>query len=285
MGRWALMAFLAGLSTACGTHELYEGQPEHVERRHLKLEGAPNFRDLGGYATEDGRSVRWQMFYRSDNLAHLTETDLDRVKQLGLQLVCDFRGPDERLEEPDRLPEVDPPAVAELAIFDDSFSSTGFREKLMSGELDDPSQMLVDANRLFISRFSDRYAQMFERLMDPAHLPALVHCTAGKDRAGLASALILRALGVPEATVYDDYLLTNHYVADKIERSLLVIRVMSFFRVDPETIRPLLGVERKFLEAAFDEIQIRHGSFDAFRRAALGVDDAELLAFRDRSLK
>lgn len=283
-----LVALVALACAACGSApELYAGMPEHVKRRHLALEGAPNFRDLGGYATGDGRTVRWGLLFRSDNLAHLTDEDLEKVEALGIRLVCDFRGADERAQEPDRLPASRPPAVAELEISDPSFSSTALRERITSGNLEsqDLRQLLIDANRLFAGRFAPQYAAMFERITRSENLPALVHCTAGKDRAGFASALILRTLGVPMETVVDDFLLTNHYTAAKIERTLLVIRVVSLLRADPERVRPVLGVEPAFLAAAFDEIDARWGSFDRYRREALGLDDARLAAFRELALE
>jgi hypothetical protein len=80
------------------------GMPDHVKQRHLALDGAPNFRDLGGYATADGRHVRWGQFYRSDDLAALTDEDLEKVSALGLKLVCDFRSESEKQSEPDRRP-------------------------------------------------------------------------------------------------------------------------------------------------------------------------------------
>jgi len=281
-----LLPALAIALLACGP-DLYEGMPEHVQRRHVVLEGAQNFRDLGGYATSDGRHVRWGLLYRSDNLSELTDADLDHVQSLGLRLVCDFRSSEEKAEAPDRLPAEDPPAVAALPIFDESFSPSGLREKLTSGDLADLDlrAMLTEANRLFATRFAGQYAAMFERITQPENLPALVHCTAGKDRAGFASAAILRVLGVPEETVYEDFLLTNHYTGAKIERTLLAIRVMSLFRVDPEKVRPVLGVERGYLAAAFDEIQQKYGSFDVYRREALGLTDAETEAFRALALE
>jgi protein-tyrosine phosphatase len=284
----ALLALtLAGWGLGCGAPDLYEGMPAHVERRHVVLEGAQNFRDLGGYVTEDARQVRWGLLYRSDNLAHLTDADLERMRALRIRLVCDFRSEEEKAEEPDRLPAEDPPMVAALPIFDESFSPSSLREKFASGDLGDLDlrQTLTEANRLFATRFAGQYAAMFERLTQPENLPAVVHCTAGKDRAGFASAVILRTLGVPEETVYDDFLLTNHYTAQKIERTLFTIRVLSLFRVDPEQVRPVLGVERGYLAAAFDEIQKEYGSFDAYRREALGLSDAETAAFRELALQ
>ena len=283
--RLALVLGLALLAAGCG-RDLYEDMPPHVERRHVALEGAANFRDLGGYATEDGRRVRWGLFYRSDELSELSDADLEKLRGLGVRLVCDFRGEAERREAPDRLPASPAPEVAELEIWDASFDSRAIRESLRSGELDvDLRQMLIEGNRLFATRYADRYRAMFERLGDAANLPALVHCTAGKDRTGLAAALILRALGVPIETVYEDFLLTNHYTAAKIERTLWLVRLFSLFRLDPERVRPVLGVERAYLDAAFAAIDERHGSFDAFRREALGLDDARLAAFRALALE
>jgi protein-tyrosine phosphatase len=260
--------------------------PEHVERRHLALEGAPNFRDLGGYATEDGRRVKWGLFFRSDHLHNLTDADLERFQALGIRLVCDFRSPEERSEEPDRLPAQNPPEVADLGIWDEGFSAGSLREKIRSGDIEgeDFGELLVRANRMFATRFADRYAAMFARITRPENLPALVHCTAGKDRAGFASALILRVLGVPVETIYEDFLLTNHYAAEKIERTILRARVFSFFQIDGERLRPLLGVERRYLEAAFDTIDEEYGSFETYRRSVLGLDDATLRGFRTIAL-
>lgn len=288
MSRAALLSvLLLGLgSFACG-RDLYEGMPEHVKRRHVVLDGAHNFRDIGGYATEDGHHVRWGMFYRSDALSELTDADLAKLHELRIKLVCDFRSPGEKAEEPDRLPAEGPPEMLELPILDDSFSPAVFREKITSGDLGDMDlrQMMIEGNRLFATRYAPRYAEMFERLTRPEQLPALVHCTAGKDRTGFAAAVLLRTLGVPEATVYEDFLLSNHYTAAQIERMVWIIRLVSLFRTDPEQVRPVLGVERAYLEAAFAAIQEQYGGFDAYRREALGLDDAETAAFRQLALE
>jgi protein-tyrosine phosphatase len=281
------LPLLGGWLAACSdVPPLYEGMPEHVKKRHIVLDGAANFRDLGGYATRDGRTVRWGKLYRSDNLAALTDRDLEIFSKLGIALICDFRGPDEWQEDPDRLPEANPPEVAHLEIWDPSFTADGFKEKLGAADGEtDLGMLLVEGNRLFAGKFSDRYKAMFERITRPENLPALVHCTAGKDRAGFASALILRVLDVPMDTVYEDFLLTNHYTARKNERLIFVIRAMSFFRTDAEALRGVLGVEKRFLEAAFDEIDQRYGSFETYRREALGLSDEEVVAFRSLVLE
>lgn len=263
------------------------GMPEHVRKRHVVLEGAPNFRDLGGYATSDGRHVKWGLFFRSDDLAALTDADLEKVEKLGLRLVCDFRSPQEKAEEPDRLPAGNPPAVADLAIGAESFMVKDLRERIGKGELEglDLRGMMIEGNRQFATTFAPQYAALFERITKPENRPALVHCTAGKDRAGFASAMILSVLGVPRETVMEDFLLTNHYTKRATDRQLLMIRIFSLFRTDTELLRPLFGVERAYLEAAFAAIDEQHGDFDDYRRTALGLDDAEVEAFRAAALE
>ena len=286
------VAALGLLSTAlslaaCGGSELYAGMPDHVKKRHLALEGAPNFRDLGGYATRDGRTVKWGTLFRSDNLAHLTDADLEKVSGLGINLVCDFRSAPEKAEEPDRLPASDPPEVAELEIGVEGFVVNDLRERIRSGNTEglDLRGMLIEGNRQFATTQAPVYAAMFERIANPANLPALVHCSAGKDRAGFASAAILSVLGVPRETVMEDFLLTNHYTAAATERRLFMIELMTFTRADTDALRPLFGVEPAYLEAAFAEIDARYGDFDTYRREALGLDDAEVEAFRALALE
>ena len=277
---------IALLVSACG-RDPYAGLPADAKRRHLALEGAPNFRDLGGYATADGHHVKWGLFYRSDNLAHLTDADLAKVSALGIKLVCDFRSAPEKQSEPDRLPAEHPPAVADLPIGAESFMVKDLRQRISSGNLDglDLRQMMIEGNRQFATTFAPQYAAMFQRISDPANLPAVVHCTAGKDRAGFATAVILTLLGVPRDTVMSDYLLTNAFTADATRKRLRMIRLFSLFRTDTSKLEPLFGVEPAYLQAAFDEIDKRHGDFDTYRRVALGIDDARLAAFRALALE
>jgi protein-tyrosine phosphatase len=283
----ALAPLAAAALLACGNADLYAGMPEHVKKRHVVLDGAHNFRDLGGYATSDGRHVKWGLLYRSDNLAELSEDDLEKLKGLGIELVCDFRSAGEKAEEPDRLPATDPPAVLPLEIGAESFLASDLRERIASGDLEglDLRAMMIEGNRQFATTFAPQYAAMFERITQAANLPALVHCTAGKDRTGFASALILSVLGVPRETVMEDFLLSNHYTAAAAEQRLWMIELYSLFRADRDALRPLFGVEPAYLEAAFDAIDAQHGGLDAFRRGALGLDDGELEAFRALALE
>lgn len=281
------LAVLVTLQLSCGVDDPTSTLSSADQRRWTRMEGAPNFRDLGGYRTEDGRSVRWGLFFRSDHLADLTDEDVERFSALGIRLVCDFRGAEEKAEEPDRLPALSPPRVVEFEISDPSFSPSMLRQRITNGGTEDLDlrQVLIDANRLFATRFSPQYRALFERITRAENLPALVHCTGGKDRAGFASALILRILGVPLETVFENFLMTNVYTAEKIEHTLMLIEIFSLFRADSEAIRPVLGVERAYLESAFAAIDEEYGSFDVYRREALGLGDEVVVAFRDLALE
>ena len=132
----------------------------------------------------------------------------------------------------------------------------------------------IEANRAFVTNYAAQYTAMFERVADAANLPTLIHCTAGKDRAGFGAALLLLALGVPEATVFEDYLLTNYYTRDVTESTLTMIRLISLFRSHPDEVRPLFAARTEYLQAAFDAIDVKFGSVDAYLREGLGVTDA-----------
>jgi protein-tyrosine phosphatase len=134
-----------------------------------------------------------------------------------------------------------------------------------------------DAYRAFVNDYSAEWTAMFQRLVREENLPTVVHCTAGKDRTGFASALVLLALGVSEETVFEDYLSTNYYQQDFFRFVLRWIPLYSFFRTDPQDMLPLIEARREYLQVALDEMAARYGSVDAYLEQALGVD-AEMRA-------
>lgn len=192
--------------------------------------------------------------------------------RIGLRVVCDLRSSEERAAAPDRLP--DPaPEVAALPIEDAQLGAGAIRDRLLRGALSqaEAERLLVDGNVAFATRFRERYAALFERLLADGALPALVHCTAGKDRAGFAAALVLLAVGVPEEQVMDDYLATNAYTAEATRRRLRAIRLVSLFRTSPAEARPLLEARRGYLEAGLEAARAGWGGVDAYLERALGL--------------
>lgn len=241
--------------------------------RHLNLAGASNFRDLGGYVGQDGRTVRWRKLFRSNHLGHLTPADMAVLRQLGVKSAFDFRGKDERVEalcdvehiETHSLP-VEPTVVAALrAIHDTGRPATA----------EDALEVMRDSYRGYVEHNTPRFRALFAHLLED-RAPLVIHCTAGKDRTGFACALILHTLGVADEVIAEDYLLTNRfYRRDPSASSDL-----------PDEVRQVLGtVQATFLAAAFETIDAGYGSLDNYLRDGLGIGPDERDALRQRYLE
>lgn len=248
------------------------------DHRKIVLDGTSNTRELGGYKTKDGRSLKWGVLYRSDKLSELTDADQEYLLQLGIKRVIDFRSSEEKQNEPDQLPStlkyIEMPIEADGAIRPKV-------EAILKGDLnEDVGAILVETNKEFISDFSGVYKGFIESLIENQE-PTLFHCTAGKDRAGFAAALVLLAVGVPEKIVIEDYMKTNKYTEETIQDYINKINLYSLGSVDAEILRPLLGVEERFIRAALDEIKQKYGSVENFIRDELKIRDESIIELKN----
>ena len=251
--------------------------------RKLPFTGAHNFRDLGGYKTEDGRTVKWGKIYRSDNLHSLTDEDLKYMKRLNIKSVVDFRSLEERESEPDRLnPDMTqvllPINFQPKELDDDSIKN--IIKDLTFGDLDS-SNLLRDFNIVIVEEFAEEYKNFFRYIIENNAEPLVFHCTAGKDRAGFASAMILTILGVPREKVIEDYLLTNTYVKDHVDDKMLEIELKTFFRADTDNLRKINLVEERYIQAAFDTIDSKWGGMDRYISEALNLNEDDILKLQD----
>ena len=251
--------------------------------RKLPFTGAHNFRDLGGYKTEDGRTVKWGKIYRSDNLHSLTDEDLKYMKRLNIKSVVDFRSLEERESEPDRLnPDMTqvllPINFQPKELDDDSIKN--IIKDLTFGDLDS-SNLLRDFNIVIVEEFAEEYKNFFRHIIENNAEPLVFHCTAGKDRAGFASAMILTILGVPREKVIEDYLLTNTYVKDHVDDKMLEIELKTFFRADTDNLRKINLVEERYIQAAFDTIDSKWGGMDRYISEALNLNEEDILKLKD----
>jgi protein-tyrosine phosphatase len=244
----------------------------HSPARHLNLEGASNFRDVGGYPTRDGRSVRWRQIFRSNHLGHLTATDIDIVQRLGVLSAFDFRGIEERalavcgVEQitVHSLP-IEPTVVASL------------RARLAAGSLsaEDAMEIMRESYRNYVRQNTHSFRALFSHLVED-RAPLVIHCTAGKDRTGFACALLLHALGVPDEVIADDYLLTNRFYRRDPSASTDL----------PDDVRQAIGsVEASFLAAGFDAIRSDYGDLEDYFRDGLNLGARERAALRERYLQ
>lgn len=251
--------------------------------RKLPFTGAHNFRDLGGYKTEDGRALKWGKIYRSDDLHLLTDEDLKYLSRLNIKSVVDFRSDEERESEPDRLnpdmTQVLLPIKFQPEEVDDE-TLKNLMKNLTFGTLDS-SNLLRDFNIVIVKDFATEYKKFFRHVIENNAEPIVFHCTAGKDRAGFASAMILTVLGVPREKVIEDYLLTNTYVKDHVDSEMLEIELKTFFRADTDNLRKINLVEERYIQAAFDTIDSEWGGMDNYISGALGLSEEDILKLKD----
>lgn len=255
------------------------------EHRPL-IETAPNFRDIGGYRTMDGRRVRRGLIYRSDQLNHLSDGDLVKMDALGLRLVVDLRTESERTREQNRIPPGARTLVLDVAADASGTLGGDMRKAQTAIAAGKGEELLVAAYRDFVSLPSARaaYGTLLHRLASGQDAVVAYHCTAGKDRTGWATAIILTLLGVPRDTVMADYLTSNHMLARKNAAILAALRSTGS-GMDPAFFEPALTVRPEYLQSAFDEVTRRYGSFDNYVRKGLGLSGAEIATLRRRLLQ
>lgn len=261
------------------------GAPLTVADRGLHLATAPNFRDVGGYRTSDGHWVKPGLIFRSDQLNRLNDKDLAAIDALGSALVVDLRTESERSREPDRIPPRGQGLVLDVAA--DASGSLGgdMRKAEAAIAAGKGVEMLVSANRDFVSMPSARaaYSALLRRLIDGGQGPLIYHCTAGKDRTGWATAVILTLLGVPRETVMADYLLSNSYLRAKNEAVMKALAT-SGAAINPAFLEPVLTVRPEYLQSAFEEVDRKYGSMEAYARDGLGLSALDVAVLRRKYL-
>ena len=253
-----------------------------VAERNVPLQGGVNFRDLGGYATADGRRVDWGRLFRSGHLSNLTDDDKACVASLDIRTVCDLRVADELAAENTRLPgppEIEilgiPPGVKDRFFFHRLFENT-----------DDPADVVRAMHEVMQSLVLDsgsRYARLFEILIEVREGSMLINCSAGKERTGIAAALILTALGVPRETILDDFMLSKAYfpAETELERVYEKYTVRATGEQARRLVMPLLETRESYLQSTFDALDEHFGSGEAFLRQVYGLGDDELAHLKD----
>ena len=244
----------------------------------LEIVSVANLRDVGGSTTCDGAVVRMKLLYRSNQLSKISPGDLKKIAALGLKNEYDLRTAEERAEVPDELPRgVNNVWLNVLA--DSDQSAPAQLGKLLSNPSDANTAlgggkieaMFVKGYREFVSLPSARqaYRQLFVDLARPDRVPALFHCTTGKDRTGWAAAALLSLLGVPENVIFDDFLRSNEYILPAYRET---IDNFTSAGGEPNIVRAIFGVKREYLQASFDEMRTRYGTIEDYFTKALGID-------------
>ena len=253
----------------------------------LDIRPVPNLRDVGGYKTRDGKSVARELVYRSDTFYPMSAGDDRKLEALQLKNDYDLRTSGEAKLQPDEMP----PGVRYhlLNVLADAKSSAPAELEALLHEPKKANAALgggriealfMEGYREFISLPSARqsYRTLFLSLTDREKLPAVFHCTTGKDRTGWAAAALLTLLGVPKETVMADYMRTNEYTLPQFQRA-----IDGFVGAggDRDIAVAVFGVKSEYLEASFDEMHKRYGTIEKYFSEGLGIDAAGQQALRD----
>jgi protein-tyrosine phosphatase len=232
------------------------------------LQGASNFRDVGGYRTAGGQRVRRGQVFRSDHLAALTQADVTRLQALGVRHSLDFRGQAECANTPYAIA-----GVERVALTIEPTVIARMQALVAQGVVpttEETVALMCETYRDFVNRNADTYGRFMKHLLEQP-TPQVFHCTAGKDRTGFAAALLLSALGVDRSTIEHDYLLTNQlYKRDaRLEG-----------QGHPHVMKVLWQVQPEFLQAAFETVDTQHGGMQDYLHGAIGLSPQELAELR-----
>jgi protein-tyrosine phosphatase len=236
-----------------------------------------NFRDAGGYPTTDGQRLRSGRVYRSGTLDEARGADLHTLETIGLKTIVDLRAPKEKKKEL--------PAIAGARRIDVPIElENRTREKIQPlmtrrGAENDVVEILKQMYRDLVDEAWPQASQLFKVLLNAEAYPVLIHCRAGKDRTGFMCALVQQAVGVERSAVFQDYLKTNDHFMPLTPRIERMMKIFSLGRLQMENIRASLSAREEYLQAAFDQIDQRHGGLTAYLEKC-GVTSCEIETLR-----
>ena len=228
---------------------------QEKNQRNIKLHGAYNFRDMGGYAAQEGKTTKWGVIYRADELSRLSQNDLDILEKLKIKTIIDFRSPGEASKAPDQKPSTVIKTFSIPVVF-------GSMDSLLQSIDLTGEKFMMQINRSAIEEAQAQFKEFFRIISNSSNLPLIFHCAGGKDRAGIAAALFLSSIGVDMETIYKDYLLSAELIRKKYS---------DLAEINPK-LTPSLTVKKEYLEAAFETMDKKYGGAESYLVNQLGVD-------------
>jgi protein-tyrosine phosphatase len=254
---------------------LFDGAHERiVASRSLMMDSVQNFRDMGGYFSDRGRSTRWGKAYRSGEIGRLSERDRLRMNKLGIKTIIDLRTEDEVKASPVVY------SGARVVHIPVAVDMEDIVKRIMEGRVrkGDGSLFMQDMYLRFIAPDkAQAFAQALQLFADENNYPVLFHCSLGKDRSGFLAALLLAALDVPEETIFNDYVATN----DFIDLKRYAAQVQSMDTDAQEAMTVILSANETFLELALRKIKKEYGSVTQYLGEELQLTDKQREKLKD----
>lgn len=257
--------------------------------RTVSIPGTSNVRDLGGLPTVEGPTLRRGVLYRGESIARrgrapVTEVFADEAlsafRALRLRTVVDLRTPAEAEASPSAWAEASGAEVVSIPVAEGAEGSdTNLMGLVKAGRIvrfgaDDLGEMYVGA----LERRAREFAAVIRAVATPGRQPALVHCAAGKDRTGLAMALILATVGVPREEIVADYVLTGYNRPDRVQ---VYAPTLVSYGVDPEAVRAMFESPASAMHRALDHVEEQYGSVEGYLRDRGLMTDDTLAGLRE----
>ncbi len=263
-----------------------------MEVSRIRLKNLSNTRDLGGFPAADGAYIRPRRLIRSGELKKADENDILTLKnEYHVNAVIDLRMDAEREQSPD--PQIGDAETVILPILDNSFFGIARDEDSIDAWMrlfEDPAVEPVEVFKEMYRKlmFSDYvkpfYRKFFDVLLEDRDGAVLWHCSAGKDRAGIATVLAMMALGVPREYILQDYMMTDVFTRKELRKLYFMIRFFVRDKRKKHCFRVLLGVREIYLQQLFDQIDRDYGDDIGYLRSFVGLSDAEILQLREKYL-
>lgn len=261
--------------------------------RRIDLEGTFNLRDMGGYQTNDGKSVKWKKLFRSDDLHSLTKDDQKELEELDIQLIVDYRNKDERTERPSKsirnantyvLEPNDP--VAAVASEEINSSEATVKKLLLEeaeGRLNTSDDLLVESMVRYVhdERTQDIYSRMLRLTANNSDHGTLQHCHGGKDRTGYGSALVLLLLGVDQEEVVKDYLATAKFNKERNAKRIAEYESYTSNKNVLNYLKNVIGIKEKTIRTAMAEMTKKSGSPINYIQEYLKISDDLVMTTRE----
>ncbi|MCA6069165.1 tyrosine-protein phosphatase [Chryseobacterium sp. RG1] len=250
---------------------------KNITEKNIQIKKVHNFRTVGNIKNVDGRTLKEGKFYRSGHLHQLKKKSFDELEQLGIKEVIDLRNSKEIAQKPDNLP--GDIIYKNYSAFEDEGDQLDQAKKLvLKGKVDgsDADKRMLEFYKDYVSENPEIIKKIITEILE-SDQPILYHCTAGKDRTGITTALILTILKFDKETIYNDYLLSNNYRKKLVDKRLNLANNLHFIypKMDVRVLEKLSWVETDYLDAAFNEINKKYGSIDNYIQQVLGISESK----------
>ncbi|NIF04335.1 tyrosine-protein phosphatase [Chryseobacterium sp. Tr-659] len=247
----------------------------------IDIKKVTNFRTLGNIKNTEGRTLKEGKFYRSAHLHKLKRKSFNTIERLGIKEIIDLRNSKEINQKPDQIPaEI---TYKKYSAFEDEGDQLAQAKKMvLKGKVNasDADKRMIDFYREYVTENPGTIKTIVSEILE-SNQPVLYHCTAGKDRTGIITALILTILKFDKETIYNDYLLSNNYRKDLVQKRLNLANNLHFLypKMDLKVLEKLSWVEKRYLDAAFDEINKKYGSTDVYIQQVLGISENKRMEY------